>query len=423
MQMEAGNPTSYIPTVGSPVIRTADQISIDLADIPSLGSEYTIYADFEVKDTPTAAGTILALTDGTADESVAINYSSAAALSAVVTDGGVEQANITAAVDATGSIRRQISLAVKGNDLALSADGGAVVADTGATLPTVDRLTLGALFGTTGFGTEVLKVRRLAIVPRRVPDADLPNWRYSIDGGPFDLILIYGQSNAVGRGTPLDTSLDVGGPAVFQWTRDGSLARIAPGNDPLDHIDQNGSVGPGVSFGHWYANNVLDVDRRVLLVPVAKGGASFYKNDLNPGDPYYVDAVTISNAAMASHPGNRIVATMMQHGETDADTDDSVAAYAAAQEAWAAAWRLDITGAADAPILVGGMQPTWVAGETRRQTVQAILADSPNRITICAFADSSGLTGDATLGEIHFSAASQRILGGERYAAAWQSLL
>ena len=173
LQLEVGNATSPIITTGSTATRAADQISLDLSsgdirDVTVGAGEYTIYYTFTAQFTPTAAGTVLALSDGTSSEVVALEYSSAAALSARIADGGVDQASIAAGVNATGGIQRQLTLRVKSNDIGLSADGGAEVTDTSATLPAVDRLTFGALFGTTGFTTESVLPASLVIVPRAV---------------------------------------------------------------------------------------------------------------------------------------------------------------------------------------------------------------------------------------------------------------
>ena len=71
------------------------------------------------------------------------------------------------------------------------------------------------------------------------------------------------------------------------------------------------------------------------------------------------------------------------------------------------------------PFIVGGMVPAWVAGDANRQTVQAALADTPNRVSGTAFVESSGLVPQAD--GIHFDAASLRILGS-RYFTALEAL-
>lgn len=240
----------------------------------------------------------------------------------------------------------------------------------------------------------------------------LANWRFRMP--PMKGILAAGQSNKVGRGSPLDTAIDVGGPGVYQWTRGGALARIAPGNDPIDHVGQTGLVGSSVSFARRL---VAETGWTVCLLPGAEGGTSFWQNKWNPGDPNYLYAVQLANTFL-QHEGNELICAEFQHGEGDTDNQDATDAYAARQEAMIAGMRQDIVGAENLPFLIGGMCPDWVAGNARREQMQAILADTPNRVTNTAYVDPTGLTGNVDA-NIHYSAANQRILGYERSWAAW----
>lgn len=113
--------------------------------------------------------TLLSLDDGSADERIEI-VASAGALSAIVVDGGATQASL-ALGNLTAGTAFRVALAVKANDIAASLDGGAVVTDTGATLPTVTTLRLGKDYASAdAWGGHV---KRVILTAARETDADL----------------------------------------------------------------------------------------------------------------------------------------------------------------------------------------------------------------------------------------------------------
>lgn len=159
-QLEAGGfASSYIATAGSQVTRAADDISLALSALPFSATAGML----AVEATPLAlAGEICALSDGTADERIALGAGAASHLA--VTDGGVTQADIDAGTFAAGTAGK-LAAAWTASDFAASLDGATAVADASGTLPTVDTLTLGE-----GFDGHL---KSLTYLPRRVTDAQL----------------------------------------------------------------------------------------------------------------------------------------------------------------------------------------------------------------------------------------------------------
>jgi len=96
----------------------------------------------------------------------------------------------------------------------------------------------------------------------------------------YDVFVIAGQSNAVGVGTGPYTddiksrSLD---KKIFQIGRIGAQnLKIIPATDVLQHFGyakNKTQIGFGMAFARRYAQ-VMDSDRKVLLVPAAMGGTS-----------------------------------------------------------------------------------------------------------------------------------------------------
>lgn len=236
------------------------------------------------------------------------------------------------------------------------------------------------------------------------------------------MFLLAGQSKTQYSNTNLSFPEDYLAPnaKVWQITQSGLLQL---GADPLDHVtasESQGKIGTGVTFAaDYYVPNSLAAGRRVLLVPAGANGTSFASGRwiANTGD-LWLNAVRLSNLAMA-RSGAVFKVIDWDQGESDALTGGSaVTNYQARLDAALLGFRGSITGAANAPILVHGMSVDWIGSDPDRLAIQAILADTPNRIPRCAFVDISDLS---TGGDVHLSAAQQRIVGGRDYDA-WAAL-
>jgi len=144
VQIEEGGLTSYIPTAGSTVTRTADAVTaISGATFTALHSATagTLYAEFVLVN---ATGThpILSLDDNTANEQLRL-YTSGTDPKFTVTDGGATQADLDAGTVAAATTYK-MAASWAANDFAACLNGGTVATDTSGTLPTVDRLRIGA---------------------------------------------------------------------------------------------------------------------------------------------------------------------------------------------------------------------------------------------------------------------------------------
>jgi hypothetical protein len=153
-QLEAGAfPTSYIRTIDASATRNADVVSMTSTNFSSWynATEGTTFWQGDVLGTkPSAAGSrSFVISDNTANERllVAPSTSTGTGFAVIVTDGGVSQASLLTPDPQVTPIPSQTykhSLAYKVNDFAAALDGGAVATDTSGTLPTVDRVYLGA---------------------------------------------------------------------------------------------------------------------------------------------------------------------------------------------------------------------------------------------------------------------------------------
>jgi hypothetical protein len=142
-QFEAGAfPTSYIPTTTAALTRSADVCSITGSDFTGMWnqSEGTMFANAL---TPASGDrTVFSADDNTADEMIRLRTEGTNPFFKV-TDGGSEVVSIDAGT-VTANTQFKLIGAYKVDDFASSINGGSVVDDTDGTIPTVDRMRIGA---------------------------------------------------------------------------------------------------------------------------------------------------------------------------------------------------------------------------------------------------------------------------------------
>lgn len=168
-QLEQGAfATSVIPTSTAAATRSADVASITGANFSSWYNQTagTVFAEYR---TP-ASGTrgVVGFNDNTANERIAF-YTSGTDPKLTIVDGGVTQADINGGT-VTASVMTKSAGAFAVNDFALAHAGGAAVTDTNGTMPTPDRVLIGAdQAGNYQNG----RIRRLTYWPSRLPNSTL----------------------------------------------------------------------------------------------------------------------------------------------------------------------------------------------------------------------------------------------------------
>ncbi|MGB3724302.1 MAG: sialate O-acetylesterase [Glaciecola sp.] len=219
----------------------------------------------------------------------------------------------------------------------------------------------------------------------------------------YDVILLIGQSNMVGRNGPIDPILDVVDSRIKQYGSTRKVLEIA--QDPLDHLDETANtIGPGLSLAKHYADNYLESGREVLLLPAADGGTAFGTGFWRSGGAGYNNAIARANEAISLGVGTRIVMMAWHQGESDRTMTETE--YATDLDALISGFRSSIVGASNTPFVVGEINPNstqYGAG------VAAALLDTPNRVAAAGYVPTSDipLGGDS----LHFSASSSRALG------------
>jgi hypothetical protein len=264
-----------------------------------------------------------------------------------------------------------------------------------------------------GSGSIVLPAAAAGMHYGLVRDSDSPSSKVAALKIPvgivgYDVILLIGQSNMVGRFGPVSASLDPTDPRILQYGN--STSSVVLASDPLDNLDEtSNTVGPGMSIARAHLATIPS-NRGVLLVPSADGGTSFGSGFWRDGGTGFETAITSANAAL-NYLGldNNIVAMAWHQGESDRTMTESQ--YSTDLDALITAFRAEITGASSSPFIVGEV-PNW--SSQYGAGVAAALADTPDRVSNAFYVPTSDLPNDSGDG-LHFSAASERLLGA-RYA-------
>jgi hypothetical protein len=169
IQAETGSfPTSYIPTTTGTLARSADVCSITGGNFNNFynQSEGTMLAN---AFTPASGDrTVLAADDNTSNEMIRLRTEGTNPFFKV-TDGGSELVAIDAGTVSANTSFKLIG-AYKLDDFASSINGGAAVTDTSGTIPTVDRMRIGA---GQGGNTMCGCVASLRYYRKRLPNAKL----------------------------------------------------------------------------------------------------------------------------------------------------------------------------------------------------------------------------------------------------------
>jgi hypothetical protein len=143
-QVEAGSfPTSYIPTTTASVVRSADICSISGSDFTSFynQSEGTLLSQTQ-KITVGSNTFIVAMSDGTFNNSLDLRYNNITLAGALMNISNVSQFTGFSATVTSGALVKQ-SVAYKLNDCAYSANGASAITDTSASIPTFSQLNIG----------------------------------------------------------------------------------------------------------------------------------------------------------------------------------------------------------------------------------------------------------------------------------------
>lgn len=256
-------------------------------------------------------------------------------------------------------------------------------------------------------------------LPTRLSEAGLSATIVGETG--YDLVLLLGQSNVSGRGTPYDiVRFDSSDFRISQFGSSGTYGGIESiAVEPLAMHDTPSGIGPGLAFARWYLQGI-PTGRRVMLVPAAHGGTRLSTGASPLGwrrgvaGNLYDQALAQAQAALATAgPNSRIVAALWIQGESDGDSNTTGAAYEADLDALITGLRSDLS-IPGLPFIIGQMVPEYLSTGTRAQ-IDAVHAATPSRLANTAFAH--GVAGESLNDGSHYNAVAQRTMGRRMYDA------
>jgi hypothetical protein len=240
----------------------------------------------------------------------------------------------------------------------------------------------------------------------------------------YDVVLVIGQSNSCPSGSPKDSLLDIEDPRILQYPNGGTYNdRLVLAKEPI--FQGTGVVESGnennIGFASHFAKNYVRVypTRKLVIIPMGIGNTGFSNNRWNRGNDLYNNAVTQTNEFLANYSGSKLVAILFHMGERDHDSGVSVTTQKASLLAMLDGLRLDITNGANIPFITGGHSSDWVPDSLTKALYNDMYSKLNRSRNYVGYASSAGLNGSGLGNEIHFSAASMRVLG-DRYFAAWQ---
>lgn len=261
----------------------------------------------------------------------------------------------------------------------------------------------------------------------------------------FDIILLIGQSNAVGQDVTT-AALDIVDPRIFAYgsyvNESATYRKITQAVDPLRHNYTQPSLptvgnGAGLGPGSWLARTYVGMipsNRKVLLVPCARSATKLFADTREwfPGDGSQgsgtalgaagstlldtaIDQATRAVAeAKLLYPNSRFVGSMWLQGEGDADWYGANLQlnYTGALKTLVQAIRARVPGASNSWFVIGGLMAENVADTAGHPGYVAV--DNAHRTVAAEFprcAYTPGLTGYKMGDNLHYTAAGQRIIG------------
>lgn len=174
IQLEVGAfATSYIPTTNATATRVIDAASLTGASALIGQTEGTIYAEVIVSRTNSSLRWILALTDGTTNNTIALLINNPGGtsnrFSCFMNAGNVTQALIDASVTPSIGVHK-LAMSYSANDIVLYVDGVQIGVDTSATIPATSVISLGTRLGLDSFDDSI---RTAVIFNTRLTNTEL----------------------------------------------------------------------------------------------------------------------------------------------------------------------------------------------------------------------------------------------------------
>lgn len=250
----------------------------------------------------------------------------------------------------------------------------------------------------------------------------------------FDVVIMAGQSNAVGHGIGDVDRPYVPGPNVWYLNNEfyQKIFTITPATEYARGNDVQSNLG--LTFAESYLQSgMLKESRKLLFVRAAVGGTGFLEGRWKITDDLYRCMIDMTRTALHLNPRNRLIALLWHQGETDAIHRATYAQHYENLITLVKTARSDL-GRPDLPFIAGDFVPQWKNDNVEIcEPVVSAIRDVCRDCGNGAFVESDGLysnlqenawlatTPGGLTETIHFSRSSVYELG-KRYFAAFTAI-
>lgn len=129
----------------------------------------------------------------------------------------------------------------------------------------------------------------------------------------LDIVILIGQSNAVGCGGGTSEYMYEKADDVYMITRD---KQIHIADEELPGFGSRGSIG--LRFATLYKQNgLLKEGRRLMIVRGCRPWTGFMDNKWTPEGEYYLGSIELTKMVLELNPENRLITILWHQGELD----------------------------------------------------------------------------------------------------------
>ena len=234
----------------------------------------------------------------------------------------------------------------------------------------------------------------------------------------YYIVVLDGQSNMVGYGTPYDAQLDATDPRILQLSRTGtdvSAETLILAQDQLDHHEKPGN---SIGMGMTYAKQILQdhPNSNVILIPAAKGATGF-TNGWQDGAGLTEDLIARTNKAieLAQALGSVELHSILRH-QGEANTNMSITEYSQYLYNHITRMRDEITIAdTTTPVIMGDLAQNGGVVAPTATSIRNVFHDIKTNMPYAGFAPSDNISVEPTFTP-HFDAIGQRAFALVYYA-------
>lgn len=247
---------------------------------------------------------------------------------------------------------------------------------------------------------------------------NIRNLKSKIYKDAYDVVILAGQSNAVGYGKgEVNYQTDERVKELFRSERFNTSRN--PSLPLGQYVFKTAGLRPHKMSGFYlffarrYVKEILRPGRKLLFVRAAVGGTGFSDGSWGRKDHLYLNAVDMAKRIKLGNPENKIVAILWHQGETDVINSVTKEYYKENFSSLIRGIRFELN-MPYLPFIAGDMVEEWYTNQENAESVRQAVQEVLNETDYCGFVSSQGLCGNGGEDIIHFSGKSNEILG-ERY--------